>query len=159
MGLDITAYKKLSVVENPKFDDDGDLVDWESQWRPGASMVWSEKHFPGRGDGIIPETVYSWEEEYDFPAGSYHGYNFWRSKLNDFMGDKAFQELINFADNEGVIGPVVSKKLAKDFADYEEQATAYSESLEDNGKWWIDKYHSWKKAFEMASDGGAVDFH
>ncbi|MCE5227915.1 MAG: hypothetical protein LLG05_18905 [Porphyromonadaceae bacterium] len=159
MGLDITAYRQLSVVEDPKFDEDGDLIDWESQWRPGAGMVWSETHFPGRGEGIIPETVYSWEEEFDFGAGSYFGYNSWRRKLNDFMGDKAFQELINFADNEGVIGPVVSKKIAKDFADYEEQATDYAETMGTDGRWWISKYQDWKKAFEMASDDGAIDFH
>lgn len=42
MGLDINAYKGLKKVENPKFDSDGELENWRSQWLPGASMKWSE---------------------------------------------------------------------------------------------------------------------
>lgn len=63
MGLDITAYKNLKVVEEPQIDEDGELVNWDTEWRPGASMEWSEKHFPGRGEGIDPQKVYSWKEE------------------------------------------------------------------------------------------------
>ena len=39
----------------------------------------------------------------------------WRDKLNEFAGNVAFQELIDFADNEGVIGSELSKKLYDDF--------------------------------------------
>lgn len=81
MGLDITAYKKLTVVENPKVDEDGELENWESNWQPGPSMDWSEKHFPGRGEGIDSKLVYEWEGRIGFRAGSYSGYNWWRSKL------------------------------------------------------------------------------
>lgn len=129
------------------------------QFIQGGGMEWSEKHFPGRGKGIDPQKVYSWEEEFSFHAGSYRGYNWWRSKLEKFKGDEAFQELINFADNEGVIGFVVSKKLAVDFAKYEEEAKEFSKTLGENGEYWLNSYHDWKKAFEIATDNGAVDFH
>ncbi len=158
MGLDITAYKNLKKVKNPQFDEYGDLVNWETQWRTDASMEWSESVWPGRGEGVEVKTVYSYEEDYDFRAGSYSGYNFWRAGLESFKGDVAFQELIDFADNEGVIGPIVSKKLAKDFSDYEEEAKAYAKTIAD-GDWWFERYLAWKKAFEMASENGAVDFH
>lgn len=158
MGLDITAYKRLKIVKEPELDEDGDLLDWDTNWRPGGSMEWSEKHFPGRGEGIDPNQVYSWEESFGFRAGSYSGYNWWRAKLEEFAKGKAFQELINFADNEGVIGPVVSKKLAQNFSENETAAKEFAKTLDD-GEWWINQYYRWKKAFEVASDNGAVDFH
>lgn len=159
MGLDITAYKNLKVVENPQVDEDGELLNWETEWQPGVSMEWSEKHFPGRGEGIDYKAVYTWEEGYGFHAGSYSGYNWWRSKLEEFAEGDSFQELINFADNEGVIGPVVSKKLLKDFTENEERVVKFADTLGDKGEWWINKYKEWEKAFEMAADNGAVDFH
>ena len=158
MGLDITAYRKLMVVENPELDEDGDLIDWDNQWQPGGSMEWSEKHFPGRGEGVDHRQVYTWEESTSFRAGSYSGYNWWRAKLKQFAKDDAFQELINFADNEGVIGPIVSKKLAKDFEQNRGQAIEFAKTLDD-GEWWIGQYKRWQEAFEMAADNGAVDFH
>jgi hypothetical protein len=159
MGLDITAYKNLKVVENPELDEDGYPLNYDTEWIPGGSMDWSEKHFPGRGEGIDSKKVYSWEESFRFRAGSYSGYNWWRRKLEQFANGNDFQELINFADNEGVIGPVVSKKLLKDFADHEEQAQEYSKALGVDGEYWIEKYYQWKSAFEMAAENGAVDFH
>lgn len=158
MGLDITAYKKLSVVEVPKLDEDGELVNWETEWIPGESMVWSEKHFPGRGEGIDPKKAYTWEDAFGFCAGSYSGYNWWRRQLEKFAEGEEFQELINFADNEGVIGFVVSKKLAEDFNDNMQKAVNFSESLGDESKYWLESYLDWKRAFEVASDNGAVEF-
>ncbi len=49
MGLDIAAYKGLKKVENPKLDEDGYPVDYDSQWKPGTSMEWSESVWPGKG--------------------------------------------------------------------------------------------------------------
>lgn len=162
MGLDITVYKQLSRVENPKLDEYGDPEKWNTEWKPGASMEWSEKHFPGRGEGIDPQKVYKWKEKFGFRAGSYSGYNWWRDKLNQFANkdnpSNDFIELINFADNEGVIGFVVSRKLAKDFEQNEVKAKDFAETLDD-GEWWLEQYQNWKKAFETASDYGAVEFH
>ena len=157
MGLDITAYRKLEVVENPVFDEDGVLENWDSEFQPGDSMKWSETHFPGRGEGIDPDKVYRYEEEFSFRAGGYGGYNRWRSQLGDFKGDVAFQELINFADNEGVIGPVVSRKLAADFIKHEAEAKVFAKNLDD-GEYWLARYAEWKHAFEVAADDGAVNF-
>lgn len=158
MGLDITAYKKLKVVENPQVDEDGDLVNWETEWTPGESMKWSEKHFPGRGEGIIADSTYTYEDSFGFRAGSYSSYGYWRDKLEEFKENEAFQELIDFADNEGVIGPVVSKKLLEDFKQHEKEAEEFSKTFDDGG-WFIQQYKMWMEAFEMAADDGAIDFH
>ncbi|MGE7623170.1 hypothetical protein ACQKMD_08985 [Viridibacillus sp. NPDC096237] len=157
MGLDIKTYRNLTVVLDPKFDEEGELLNWATEWRPGDSMDWSEKNFPGRAEGIDSQKVYTWAEVFRFRAGSYSGFNWWRSKLEQFSNNEAFQELINFADNEGVIGFVVAKKLAKDFYDNAEKAKDFADTL-DEGEYWIDLYRNWQKAFEMAADNGAVEF-
>lgn len=157
MGLDITAYKNLKVVENPKLDEDGYPENWDTEWTPGGSMKWSEKHWPGRGEGVEANKVYTFEEEFRFRAGSYSGYNWWRRKLELFAEGNDFQELINFADNEGVIGSVVSKKLAEDFARNKEKAIVFSKKIGE--EWWLELYEKWQHAFEFAAQNGAVDFH
>ena len=160
MGLDITAMRKLRVAKEPVFDEDGQVEDFDTQWKPGASMEWSESVFPGRGEGVDANTVYEWEDSFSFRAGSYSGYGMWRRELEKFKGNVAFQELIDFADNEGVIGSVVAKKLFKDFTDYENDAEEYSKNVADSdGEWFIRQYRNWKKAFGLASDNGAVEFH
>lgn len=157
MGLDITAYRKLRKADNPILDEDGYPDDYKKQWLPGASMDWSESVWKGKGSPVDSKTVYEWENSFEFRAGSYSGYNRWRSNLEKFKGDVAFQELIDFADNEGVIGGVLSKKLFNDFKRYYDEAKRYSEEIKD--EWFIEKYKDWMKAFEYASDNGAVDFH
>ena len=125
MGLDITVYENLKIVKDPQLDENGVILNWKTEWQPGSGMEWSEKYFPGRGEGISPKSVYTWENSMDFRAGSYSSYNLWRDELEQFARSQVdknlFIELIDFADNEGVIGPIVSKKLLKDFAKSEKQ--------------------------------------
>ena len=134
-------------------------------------MEWSERHFPGRAEGIDARTVYGFGDSFGFHAGSYSGYGMWCNRLAHFAGFPSaefvfenkpagpFVELIDFADSEGVIGPVVSAKLARDFAEHESRVVEFANAMPSDGSWWLDKYRLWKKAFEMAADGGAVDFH
>lgn len=58
----------------------------------------------------------------------------------------------------GVVGHVVATKLAKDFADYADKAESFSKKTTE-GELWLNKYYELHKAFDMASDGGAVEFH
>lgn len=171
MGLDITAYKGLKPLAGIEPNEHGEVPDYDTQWLPGASMEWSEKAFPGRGKGVDASTVYEWEDRIGFHAGSYGGYGEWRDSLARFAGfpsshwvfqhdpDGPFTELLNFADNEGVIGPVVAAKLAKDFTDNEAKAVEYASALGSKGDYWLSKYREWQKAFEMAAAGGAVELH
>lgn len=158
MGLDITAYKCLRKIENPKFDEFEDL-ECEYQWCPGVSMEWSESIWKGRGYPIEVDAVYEWQETFSFCAGSYSGYNRWRRQLSEFKGGQAFQELIEFADNEGVIGSQSSMKLKDDFNKYYAEAIEYSRKLGLDGNWFLEEYKNWSMAFELASQNGAVDFH
>ena len=125
---------------------------------------------------IDEQAVYSYADNMRFRAGSYSGYNAWRNELAKLAGypeieyeswgrtEKGFDggafkassgpflELIKFSDCEGVIGTAVSKKLSKDFADFDQKAA-------EIGGLFYELYTEWKQAFEMASDGGFVNFN
>ncbi|MEG1563777.1 MAG: hypothetical protein RR365_08630 [Bacteroides sp.] len=157
MGLDITAYKNLREVPNAERDEEGNPTDCDLFYG-GKSMQWSEENFHGRGEGVDPNKIYSYDDSFEFYAGSYFGYNHWRKLLSSFRKGSSFSELIDFADNEGVIGSIVSKKLYNDFRQNEEYMEICALNLQDNGLW-KSLYSKWMAAFEMAKDNGAVKFH
>jgi len=168
MGLDITAYRKLTKTNVAVLDSSGYPENYVNFWK-ARHVATTEQEFPGRTEGIEAEAVYSHSERMDFRAGSYAGYNAWRDRLARLAGHESakgawdkpppagspFIELINFFDNEGIIGPVVSAKLAADFSAHREMA----ERFEWPDRWFFEAYCLWQKAFEMAADGGAVSFH
>lgn len=173
MGLDISYYEKVEPVEEGEgLDEDGDI-------KEGYFQVWANKNFPGREKDLEDKRIYIYEDMNRFRAGSYGGYNQWREQLAELAGypavpvdrygtgdiqhrhDKGawnaesgpFWELINFSDCDGVIGPVVSKKLAKDFAEYQNKADKHADER------FKILYSKWRTAFESASNNGLVDFH
>lgn len=165
MGLDITAYRKLTAVRpRPAGDETG--YDEGLIWLPPQHAA----QFKGREAGIRLDHWYrdaGPDNVFGFRAGSYSGYNRWREWLAALAGHGSpetvwrtpnapgpFVELINFSDCEGTIGPVVAAKLAKDFAEWGERAKAN----DAEGYNYI-QYCEWRKAFEMAADHGAVAFH
>ena len=170
MGLDISSFAGLSPAPDAELDEDGfPLEEDKFMYLDPELIKWTEENFPGRTAGIKPG-IYSFERSAQFRAGSYSGYNGWRDHLARMaVGMSAekiwasgwngpFVELINFPDNEGVIGPVVAAKLAKDFAEFEHRAEEYSASIPD-GTDWLENYREWKCAFEMAAKDGAVVLH
>ena len=179
MGLDISAYSKLSQIECV-FDAGGEPIHPQTHEPLDYDLLASVcTGFPGREGQIKDGAIYRAESSLGFRAGSYSGYNQWRNELAKLAGFPAkpvdrystgdiqqrhdqgawdadagpFWELINFSDCEGVIGAEVAAKLAKDFADHQEKADAHA------GKYFQQSYNDWRKAFEMAANDGAVDFH
>lgn len=166
MGLDISYAGRIKLAveindetEEPiieKLYDDYECV------IPQDLIAYTEENFPGRTEGL-KAGAYELDEDSEsggFRAGSYSGYNWWRSQLEELRPDEdAFIELIEFSDCEGVIGPIVSRKLAKDFQAHEEVICAKARILGDESSYWIELYQKWKTAFETAADGGYVDFH
>jgi len=177
MGLDITAYSKVVLEKEVEVDEYGSPRD-SDKYR----VAYVNDDFPGREGSIISRGIYSFDKEFGFRAGGYGYYGGWREMLAKMAGYPAtphtdshrrerlahaaacwngaagaFSELINFADNEGVLGPEVCAKLANDFAEYEVRAVAFAKAEEDED--FIESYLEWKKAFELAADGGMVDFH
>ena len=150
MGLNITAYEEVTK------DSEGEI------------HLYNIDCFRERADGVEEGIYSSVGEEIEFRAGSYSGYNRWRESLAQLVGKTIteiwnnsspkgpFTELINFADNEGTIGPKTSKKLALDFLKYEEQAKAHG-----TDGYFYETYTLFKDAFVLASKTGkgVAQFH
>lgn len=169
MGLDITAYRQIKRTGD--VPEDGDY-----NYDALAGLHPEGQYLPERADGIA-NGLYTFTEKHGFRAGSYSGYSEWRGALAMAVhGDaietiwaalksgtggyegKAFVELLNFSDCEGVIGPKTSAKLAADFKAHREAVLAKEPKGWGEG-WWRECYDNWTKAFEMAADGGCVEFH
>lgn len=146
MGLDISAYENLQYLEEAT----------EDNYHIGVQVY--DSGFD-RLDGLV-EGMYSTSGRiHDFRAGSYSGYNAWRSNLEEFanqLNDGSFEELTNFSDCEGCIGPKTSAKLFQDFSRHYQAAKQHQC---DDHEWFIDKYEDWMKAFRIAANNGAVVFH
>ena len=192
MGLDISAVSELLPVDVPEEIEiwSDEYYDWESEkgyqlWRP-----YTRPHFPKQGEGLPESDMVEaeGEESYSFRAGSYSGYGEWRNDLALAAGyeggaegvwnridsegytGEPFEELINFSDADGVIGPVASEKLYNDFIKYEKdimdtidwwylKMTPEKEYGGDDKKWFKIKYDDWKQAFNVARNNGMVIFH
>lgn len=168
------------------FDADGEPIDPSTRETLDYDLrVYANNDFPGRADGLEDRGVYSAEYSMGFRAGSYRGYNAWREELAKLAGYSAvpvdryntgkvemrhdygawqaesgpFLELIEFSDCEGTIGSTVSAKLAKDFADWDERAKQHDDASQNWHGRFYSLYQQWRTAFEMAANGGAVDFH
>ena len=140
MGLDISAYSNIEYI--------GD--DEEGLETKQYTQIYLNRHFSAAADGL-KNGFYAYEVKHSFRAGSYSGYNDWRSKLKNMVdNEKDFHELINFSDCEGVIGSVTSKKLLEDFKKWDNVASAK--------KHFYESYKEWQKAFELASNNGCVSF-
>jgi len=176
MGLDITAYSNLQKLECVFNEDEEPLHPQTRQPFEYYFQAYINSHFPERAQDLENKAVYLYDDSFGFRAGSYSGYNQWREQLAHLAGYAAkpfarydsvemrhdagawgttegpFWELICFSDCEGVIGPAVCKKLAKDFADFQERAMSSHDDI------FRSKYDEWLIAFQLAAENGAVDF-
>lgn len=161
MGLDITVYRNLTPAPNAEVDEDGFPVEWGSHFMIRQGLLdMQERGFPGRAQLVAG--IYRADETDGFWAGSYGGYNLWRSWLAGVAGFLSadhfwhsatpaapFYELINFSDCEGILGAEACANLAADFASHKP----------DGDTWQLALYEKWKAACEMAAQGGAIEFH
>lgn len=181
MGLDITAYSHLAPVGNHtdgwcnEEDGHGDLLHIQAfayDCFPASFAgipVLGKRTSGGAAfleGGCFARTDKT--QEHDFRAGSYSGYNAWRTHLasqfnlstdDDGMPDPAlpFYELIWFADNEGCIGPEAAFHLLDDFRVH--KGVYVPTGWERDVGRPTTKYDEWMRAFELAADGGLVRFH
>lgn len=177
MGLDISYYSnviKTEIQDDRMLDEDYEFYT-SNHYEYQLGSLNNNTYYMKTDDS----------EKGHFVAGSYSGYNEWRNNLAIMAGYessenvwkdctnmnmrflklnkinnkeiifKPFYELINFSDCEGTFGPEISKKLYKDFVNFDDVAKEYSK---DN-HYFYKKYCEWKEAFRVASENGAVDFH
>ena len=182
MGLDIRAYRKVELIEVTDidtWDEKSYPIDKEGGYGRDTHFVYGPNPHCFREQmeqsDLVIHGVYGYAETFHFRAGSYSGYNAWRDWLSRIMldvpaqavwknkdkyRDKPFFYLINFSDCEGIIVGEAAKRLAQDFANHQVR-TKHAPTPEGwiEREWWIEKYNDWSKAFELAADGGFVDFH
>lgn len=181
MGLDITAYSRLSYV--------GDHTDgeWCEDEKHVTAYAYDSFPLSLRGIEVVTTQVmggssflwggcYAQTDETQmvgFRAGSYGGYGQWREDLARQFNpaplihglrpsmtqpdpELPFYELIWFADNEGTIGELAAVEL---LADFRHNASAYQIPTDDYGAYYRQKYDEWTHACELAADGGLISFH
>lgn len=165
MGLDITYHSKIEPIDPP--EGIGDEI-WEWADENNAFQYFTLAGQEDRLDGVSEQWMVG-NYSGSFRAGSYGGYNAWRAWLckatlnveprevwsnpNRFEG-KPFIELIDFADNEGCIGPKTSAKLAEDFMNSRSQLENHDSTDEHD----MTLYDEWAKAFGVAAGSGCVEF-
>ena len=112
------------------------------------------------------EIQIEFDEEFDFRAGSYNGYNKFRNELcisaNNIQDKKLwtskneafkFYWLINFTDCDGYIGTSYCKILYDEFVKYENEVKS------NLNEYFHKTYDNFKEAFRLASNNGLVSFH
>src|SRR5262249_17833337 len=132
MALDITAYCELTPAPDAPRDVQG-CANYREFFELSQTYIDStERLWPGSAEGLSAG-VFRFGRAFHFRAGSYSNYNWWRDQLSRMAHElsahefwlieprakvtrRAFVELIDFSDCEGIIGPVVADKLARDFA-------------------------------------------
>ena len=210
MGLDISAVSGLKKVEVPQGIEpwSDEYYDWEEAQELNIWYFKPSDWFTEQAQGLEEGAYDASDGDYhSFRAGSYSGYGMWRDELAHAAGyfggvdqvwkgvdsegyvGKPFEELLNFSDAEGWIGPIASEKLYRDFVDNEKQimdtvdkwvlmkghpdctpaflqrrqedqfSSGTADYTLDDVSWFRQKYQDWKKAFELASNNGAVIFH
>ncbi len=188
MGLDITAYSRLKHIglheKDPALNEGEPGGQNDYCYYENHVQAYAYDEFPQSFRGIpvlssrptsggftfLEGGCYETTEAtqiHGFHAGSYTGYNRWRADLQrqfnpDRRQDGPFYELIWFADNEGAIGHEAAKDLHEDFVAHAERYTPEQHPNDTDGRVredWLRRYRDWTRAFELAADGGLVDFH
>lgn len=177
MGLDATWFRELRKRDDVIFDGDGEPTNVDNYVRPTVNG-----YFPGREGSLEHRGIYEYAAEGEAFHGAYSAYSRWREWLAKLAGyppvvdprfpfehsNGAFQaeggpfhEMIMFSDSEGVLGPEVCAKLAKDFAEWDERAKAEPQGDQRGvrDRTFYEVYRLWRLAFEEAANNGCVTFH
>ena len=158
MGLDIVAFNKIEPVKELKKDGENES---------SINLDYVRQTFPHVVPDLIKNKYYLIDEAKSFRAGSYSFYSLWRQELSLFAIQQKikvdkfellpFEEMINFSDCEGLIGPAISEKLYKDFLIFEKLAEKHNPK-KMNQEDWLANYQDFKEAFGAARRKGAVLF-
>lgn len=163
MGLDIIAYSNLKKNEylSSISNEEKEELD-ESYLIMSPVLTEIDKAFPGRAEPLkYNGDVYDCENYEWINIGSYSTYGWFRWVLEAFSENRdCFNELIDFSDCEGIIGSIVSKKLYEDFSSNAESFEQWVHLKFDayDSELLLQMYRKFESAFEIAKDGGAVEF-
>jgi hypothetical protein len=159
VGLSITAYSKASLL--PKHERTDHCYDEHV-------IAFAYSCFPRSYRGLADADVVTGENIgdrcYDMLSTAFLGVEATTVfKDPEQYVDAPFFELINFADNEGAIGPDAAADLVKDFEDGRSHWADYVVAkLSDHAmksRYYLEKYEDWAHACRLAADHGLIDFH
>jgi hypothetical protein len=162
MGLSVTAYEVAELLPEHKDSDDcNDHV-----------VAFTLAEFEASGAGLEPERHYRGSGQRAERSWSYTGYGAFREALSraalgvapetvweahengrDTFSGQPFVLLINFADNEGTIGPAAAATLADEFAAQADQVRLRLTDLTHR----LD-YDWWAAATRLAAGRGVIEF-
>lgn len=172
MGLDATAYSHVELVAEhvaPRewCDDETHVFAWAYDFPrsyrglAAPAVEWDARYIGGRCYVSTNRT------ETNHVHASYSSHGRFRELLaraverdardywNGGVGEDApFYELINFADNEGCIGPDAASDLVADFAKHADQFAAVTDD-----EHWVRHYADWQRSVQLASNDGLINFH
>lgn len=110
-------------------------------------------------------------DRYEICDLSYRSFGAWRRDLSQaalgvapetvwaaptVWASRPFFEVINFADNEGTIGPEAAADLLADFQEYAHLQDASPDP--EWGTWWEKLWGRWTEGLALASQGGLVRY-
>lgn len=163
MGLDIIAYSKLKKDEYLSAMSEEDREDLDINCLIMSPVLTEiDEAFPGRAEPLkYNGDIYTCGSYKEYSIGSYGTYGWFRRALEAFSENRdCFNELIDFSDCEGVIGSVASEKLYEDFSSNAESFEQWVKREFDayDSELLLQMYRKFESAFEIAKDGGAVEF-
>ena len=117
---------------------------------------------PAFADRLAPleEGYYQATESHREYIGSYHYYGEWRTWLSRTF-PSAFQELVDFSDSYGSLGPNAICSLRVDFEDWEERVRDMAETPSPDGddiNSYFETFQQFRRCFEAAGSDGVVKF-
>lgn len=177
MGLAVVAYSQIKLL--------GSSIDGDDLNK--TIELYVNPDFPDHAKGIKSEGYYSYKESKTCWRGSYSSFNNWREKLAKIAGYKPvlvervegypesaitsylygafevsegpFHELICFSDCEGTINSEISKKLLKDFEEWDEKAKEFDQNFNLAYLGFYEVYKGWYEGLKIASQDGVLSYH
>ena len=111
MGLDITAYKNVKLVENPVFDEDGDITHPENGvkiYGSGAEQPWVQ------ADDLEVGQVYEYEDRLSGYCSAYSTYSTLRDELARIAGYEEYKYLDGYRDGRFYAARVIHEWIEND---------------------------------------------
>jgi hypothetical protein len=171
MGLDITAYSNIKIIEKKMEDkklsgiDNQIINSLNNDDFDDYGHIYKVDNFKQSNMHNFENKNLIYEDEFCFRAGSYSSYNEFRNKLcliangisaNDLWVSNnenlKFYWLIDFSDCDGYIGTDYCKILYDEFCNNEKEIKP---KLDD---WYSTIYDNFKQAFNLGANNGVVIF-
>lgn len=111
MGLDITAYKNVKLVESPEFDEDGDITHPENGvkiYGSGAEHPWVQ------ADDLEVGQVYEYEGRLSGYRSPYSTYSTLRDELARIAGYEEYKNLDGYRDGRFYAARVIHEWVEND---------------------------------------------